>query len=176
MNLRNFATSLRYHFAKTPPRLADAVRHRDAAMASYILECRTGDMSALALGHAMIWAGDAQGDAWVGVLQKIRNHPQADGIAKTLIVDALGSASRRDNVAMAAVLLSFPQVRGMTAGDWDSVLFECLPKGDPEKKRIENRSFTDRDGHPAILAMVRRAMAGEASPERSSVAPGAPIR
>ena len=158
-----FVPAIRYNFAKEAPRLSVVIKDRDLNMAGYLLERHPADLDNVALGHGMIYAVENAGvdhQDWLRVVRSIRRHPGAAMIDACLIRSALGSTARNMNEGMAQELLSFPQIAALDSHDWDQILFECLPKGDPEKKRIEKRNFEDREGHPGILAMVRAAMAG----------------
>jgi hypothetical protein len=177
MSLRDFAVALRYRFAKDAPRLSAVVRDGDAAMAAYLLTRHPEDQNEVALGHGLVYAIEKAGagsEEWLRVVRLIRGHENAAAIVDCLVGSALGAAARKMNVDMARELLSFPQVAALKAHEWDQILFECLPQGDPEKKRIETRNFEDRDGHPEILAMVRAAMGRQV--ELAAVAPGPVIR
>lgn len=167
MALRDFGTSLRYRFAKETPQLGRAVRRGDAAMAAFILNRHADEVALNDLEQGLIWSGqteDAENEPlWRDVVRQIRLHPAAGGVSPSVVADALRSAACWHDEGMAAELLLFPQVGMMTDVEWDSVLFECLPAGDPEKRRIEKRGFVDQEGHAGILAMVRQAMAGRAA-------------
>ena len=177
MGLRDFATAVRYRFASVPPRLSDVVKDGDVDMAAYMLARHPEDLNEVALGHGLVYAVENAGagsEDWLRVVRLIRAHEGAAAIADCLVGSALGATARKMNVDMARELLCFPQVAALKAHEWDQILFECLPQGDPEKKRIETRNFEDRDGHPEILRMVRAAMARQDAP--GVVAPGPVIR
>lgn len=136
--------------------------NKDAAMAAYLLEHHTGEYKAEDLGLGLVWLTELAGTghkAWLEAARLLRQHPEAAKISETVIESCMISCARHANVALMEELVLFPQIKNFTSRAWDGVLFDCLPKGDPEKKRIEQRHFEDKDGDPRILEIVRRTMA-----------------
>jgi len=169
MKLSHFRPAVQYYFGASHATLNGAVHNGDAAMASYLLEHHPGTEDGAGLGLALIYVTDkagADGKAWAEIVRQIRQQPHADTIRPSVVGNCLTCAASNRNEGMVQALLQAfaPQVSALTAADWDHVLFECLPKGDPEKRRIEKRNFEDREGHAGILTMVRAAMGGGVAP------------
>jgi hypothetical protein len=161
--MKHFKTALRYAFSRHKKTLASAALDGDAAMTAYLLECNKRRFTSTELGLALIGAvgaANARDKDWLRIAKNIRQQPQAPGIEPYVIGSCLVDCAAKKDIPLAQILLSFPQVAQIK--NWDDVLFNCLPKGDPEKKRIEKRDFVDTDGSPEILTMVKQAMAAPA--------------
>ncbi|MDD9901822.1 MAG: hypothetical protein OXT65_12670 [Alphaproteobacteria bacterium] len=162
MKFQHLRPALSYAAARQKPRLPHVIQDKkDAGLALYILEKKPETLDATSLGLSLIWAtgqSHTEKNKWMQVLQALRNHPKAPDILPYTLRGCLVDAATEHNVEAVKTLVSFPQVSAIPARDWDDVLFYVLPKGDPEKKRIEKRAFEDREGHPEILNIVRQAM------------------
>lgn len=172
MQLKNLGPAIRRAFS-APKSLTEIIhKDRDAAMASYVLEHHAGRIEAAELGHALIWAVNEAGKnekKWLATIQLLRAHNAAADICPSVIASCLYESATDKTVHIAAELLKFPQINAFAASGWDGILFACLPKDDPEKRRIEKRNFDDKDGHPEILKMVRAAMNKTPPPPPPSV-------
>lgn len=168
MKAKYFKSALQYAAWRKKKNLYLVInKDEDARMAAYILEHRKDTLDAGILGISLVWAVHLAGKdskKWLNVTQLIHQHPEVEKIDPYSISGVLYDCALNKNVSLMRELLSFPQVPWIK--DWDQVLFASLPKGDPEKRRIEQRAFEDTDGDPEILKMVRETMARTAKPSK----------
>jgi hypothetical protein len=180
MKLKFFRCHLKRAFGYDKNLLNTISKDKDATMAAYLLEEHPEDIDATHLGLSHVFAvGEACDNRnknykkWRPIIEKMHQHRAFADVSHDIIGDALNHSAGEHNVELFKILINLPQVPHISSYRWDDILMSSLPKGDPEKRRIEKRKFKDRDGHPEILKMVRQAMPADEQ-KRRSPAPKAP--
>lgn len=176
MSLRRLKAAFQYHIALTPPYFVRAIRdRRNYALAAYIFEQDGARLTREDLEQGLIWLGAAKSpqteDERAALAARIGKHPQAAYISTSVMTSCLLTAADEHEAELFAALVNFPTVKDMDDSQWDQVLFYALPKGHPDKKRMETRDFDDRDGHPDILWMLEIVRQGHATARKRSSTP-----